>query len=468
MDLSALKAALQASPENVPLLVMVAQACAEDFELEEAEGYWERALALDPNHHQAQIGLAQLLDLDGKTSEAILRLEVLCAQDPGVAAAWLLRAKLALKEGDASDAREFYERALGLDVNLRDEDLVERIVRAGGTKASGDEKKKRLAMTGDGKYVEEYEDEEDDEAETEGMDAVTARELGVEFAKKGEVKFKDVGGMDAVKENIRMKIIYPIQKPELFKAYGKKVGGGVLMYGPPGCGKTLLAKATAGEIESNFLSVGLHQVLDMYIGQSEQKLHQIFELARKYAPTVLFFDEVDALAADRRDMRQSASRGLINQLLAEMDGTNGENEGVLILGATNAPWHLDSAFLRPGRFDRLLFVPPPDQEARKEVARIHAREKPVVNLDEEALAKRTDGFSGADIRAVFDQAVEATLEEAMKKGKVIPVTGKMLAKTAKQVKPSTSKWFESAKNYALYANQSGFYDEVLDFMGIKK
>lgn len=468
MDLSALKAALQASPENVPLLVMVAQACAEDFELEEAEGYWEQALALDPNHHQAQIGLAQLLDLDGKTSEAILRLEVLCAQDPGVAAAWLLRAKLALKEGDASDAREFYERALGLDVNLRDEDLVERIVRAGGTKASGDEKKKRLAMTGDGKYVEEYEDEEDDEAETEGMDAVTARELGVEFAKKGEVKFKDVGGMDAVKENIRMKIIYPIQKPELFKAYGKKVGGGVLMYGPPGCGKTLLAKATAGEIESNFLSVGLHQVLDMYIGQSEQKLHQIFELARKYAPTVLFFDEVDALAADRRDMRQSASRGLINQLLAEMDGTNGENEGVLILGATNAPWHLDSAFLRPGRFDRLLFVPPPDQEARKEVARIHAREKPVVNLDEEALAKRTDGFSGADIRAVFDQAVEATLEEAMKKGKVIPVTGKMLAKTAKQVKPSTSKWFESAKNYALYANQSGFYDEVLDFMGIKK
>lgn len=470
MDLSALKAALQASPENVPLLVMVAQACAEDFELEEAEGYWERALALDPNHHQAQIGLAQLLDLDGKTSEAILRLEVLCAQDPGVAAAWLLRAKLALKEGDASDAREFYERALGLDVSLRDEDLVERIVRAGGTKASGDEKKKRLAMTGDGKYVEEYEDEEDDEAETEteGMDAVTARELGVEFAKKGEVKFKDVGGMDAVKENIRMKIIYPIQKPELFKAYGKKVGGGVLMYGPPGCGKTLLAKATAGEIESNFLSVGLHQVLDMYIGQSEQKLHQIFELARKYAPTVLFFDEVDALAADRRDMRQSASRGLINQLLAEMDGTNGENEGVLILGATNAPWHLDSAFLRPGRFDRLLFVPPPDQDARKEVARIHAREKPVVNLDEEALAKRTDGFSGADIRAVFDQAVEATLEEAMKKGKVIPVTGKMLAKTAKQVKPSTSKWFESAKNYALYANQSGFYDEVLDFMGIKK
>ena len=468
MDLAALKAALAESPDNVALLALVAKACEEQFEVEEAKGLWERVLLIEPHNAEGQMGIARHLDFEGKTSEAILRLEVLCAQDAGVAPAWLLRARLALKEGDPADAREFYERAQGLDANLRDEDLLERIVRAGGTKASGDEKKKRLVMTGDGQYVEEFEKQDEEEDETEGMDAVMARELGLEFAKKGEVKFEDVGGMDAVKENIRMKIIYPIQKPELFKAYGKKAGGGVLMYGPPGCGKTLLAKATAGEIESNFLSVGLHQVLDMYIGQSEQKLHQIFELARKYAPTVLFFDEVDALAADRRDMRQSASRGLINQLLAEMDGANGENDGVLILGATNAPWHLDSAFLRPGRFDRLLFVPPPDLEARKEVARIHAREKPVVNLEEDLLAKKTEGFSGADIRAVFDQAVESTLEEAMKKGKVVPVTGKMLAKTAKQVKPSTRKWFESAKNYALYANQSGFYDEVLEFMGIKK
>ena len=468
MDLAALKAALAGSPDNVALLALVAKASEEEFEVEEAKGLWERVLQIEPRNAEGQMGIARHLDFEGKTSEAILRLEVLCAQDAGVAAAWLLRARLALKEGDSADAREFYERAQGLDANLRDEDLLERIVRAGGTKASNDEKKKRLVMTGDGQYAEEYEEKEEEGDETEGMDAVMARELGVEFSKKGEVKFEDVGGMEEVKENIRMKIIYPIQKPELFKAYGKKAGGGVLMYGPPGCGKTLLAKATAGEIESNFLSVGLHQVLDMYIGQSEQKLHQIFELARKYAPTVLFFDEVDALAADRRDMRQSASRGLINQLLAEMDGANGENDGVLILGATNAPWHLDSAFLRPGRFDRLLFVPPPDLEARKEVARIHAREKPVVNLEEETLAKKTDGFSGADIRAVFDQAVESTLEEAMKKGKVVPVTGKMLAKTAKQVKPSTRKWFESAKNYALYANQSGFYDEVLEFMGIKK
>ncbi|MDP0492266.1 MAG: AAA family ATPase [Verrucomicrobiota bacterium JB023] len=468
MDLDALKAALAASPENVALLVLVAKACEEEFELEEARSYWDRVTALEPENAEAQLGLARLLDFDGKTSEAILRMEALCARQPDLGEAWLLRAKLALKEGEAQEARSFYERAIAIDLKLRDEDLLERIVKAGGSKAEGDQKKK-LVMTSDGRYQEEWEEDEDEEdGPQEGMDAMKARELGVEFSKKGEVKFDDVGGMNNVKEDIRMKIIFPLQKPELFKAYGKKAGGGVLMYGPPGCGKTLLAKATAGEIDSNFLSIGLHQVLDMYIGQSEAKLHGIFELARQYAPTVLFFDEVDALAADRRDMRQSAGKGVINQLLAEMDGANGENDGVLILGATNAPWHLDSAFLRPGRFDRLLFVPPPDAEARKEVMRIQARDKPVVNLNEEDLAKKTDGFSGADIRAVFDQAVESTLAEAMKKGEMIPVSGKQLIKTAKQVKPSTKKWFESARNYAIYANEGGLYDDVLEYLGIKK
>ncbi|MEM0896567.1 MAG: ATP-binding protein, partial [Verrucomicrobiota bacterium] len=144
------------------------------------------------------------------------------------------------------------------------------------------------------------------------------------------------------------------------------------------------------------------------------------------------------------------------------------NDGVLILGATNAPWHLDSAFLRPGRFDRLIFVPPPDEGARAEIVKIMAEGKPVSGLDPEGLAKRLRDFSGADIQAVFDQAIEAALDEAMKSGKIVPVSGKQLAKTAKQVKPSTRRWFESAKNYALYANQSGFYDDVLEYLGVKK
>jgi len=183
---------------------------------------------------------------------------------------------------------------------------------------------------------------------------------------------------------------------------------------------------------------------------------------------VLFFDEVDALAADRKDMRTSAGRTLINQFLAELDSESAENEGVLVLGATNAPWHLDSAFLRPGRFDRLVFVPPPDAEAREEIIKIMADGKPVSGLDPQGLAKRVKDFSGADIKAMFDQAIEASLSEAMKSGKVVPVTQKQLAKCAKTVKPSTKKWFESARNYALYANQSGFYDDILEYLGIDK
>jgi SpoVK/Ycf46/Vps4 family AAA+-type ATPase len=274
--------------------------------------------------------------------------------------------------------------------------------------------------------------------------------------------------MEKVKEDIRMKIIHPLKNPELFAAYGKKLGGGVLLYGPPGCGKTLLARATAGEINASFFSIGLHHVLDMYIGESEQKLHKIFELARKAAPAVLFFDEIDALAADRRDMRQSAGRGLINQFLEELDGSRTSNDGVLILGATNAPWHVDGAFMRPGRFDRLVFVPPPDAPAREDIARIHGRGKPLVDFDPALLAKKSEGFSGADLKAVFERATEAALTEAMRKGAMVPVSGKMLFQACKEVKPSTRKWFESAKNYAIYANQSGFYDDVLTYLGLKK
>ncbi|MEO8353173.1 MAG: ATP-binding protein, partial [Chthoniobacteraceae bacterium] len=280
--------------------------------------------------------------------------------------------------------------------------------------------------------------------------------------------FADVGGMETVKEEIRMKIIHPLKNPDLFRAYGKKIGGGVLLYGPPGCGKTLLARATAGEIKASFLSIGIHQILDMYLGNSEKQLHELFETARRHAPAVLFFDEVDALAADRNDLKRSAGRTLINQFLAELDGNVGNNEGILVLGATNAPWHLDPAFRRPGRFDRILFVPPPDEAARKAVVEIMARNKPVGRLDVAAVAKKTKDFSGADLKAVFDVATERCLARAMKEGRVIPLETDDFVRAAREVKPSTRAWFESAKNYAIYSNQSGFYDDVLEFLGIKK
>jgi transitional endoplasmic reticulum ATPase len=263
-----------------------------------------------------------------------------------------------------------------------------------------------------------------------------------------------------------MKIVHPLTHPEIYKAYGKSVGGGILMYGPPGCGKTYLARATAGEVKASFLAVGLHDVLDMWIGQSERNLHELFEHARRHRPCVLFFDEVDALGASRSDMKQSAGRHLINQFLSELDGIEASNEGLLILAATNAPWHLDAAFRRPGRFDRIIFVPPPDLPARSAIIGILLRGKPSQDIDCDYVAKKTDGFSGADLKAVVDMAVEAKLQEAFKKQAVSPLTTRDLVAAVKRHRPTTQEWFSTGRNYALYSNQGGFYDDILKYLNI--
>jgi SpoVK/Ycf46/Vps4 family AAA+-type ATPase len=284
---------------------------------------------------------------------------------------------------------------------------------------------------------------------------------------KPRMKFKDVGGMDKLKEEIQLKIILPLSNPDLYKAYGKKTGGGILMYGPPGCGKTYLARATAGEINASFIAVGINEVLDMWIGASEKNLHELFENARSHKPCVLFFDEVDALGANRSDMRQSSGRHLINQFLAELDGVKDSNEGVLILAATNAPWHLDSAFRRPGRFDRILFVPPPDRDARGSILKLHLEGKPVQDIDYDHIAKKTEGFSGADLKGVVDVCVENKLRDALKAGVPKPITTKDLLTATERLKPTTKEWFSTAKNYALYSNQGGAYDDILAYLKMK-
>src|SRR4029077_18460063 len=180
------------------------------------------------------------------------------------------------------------------------------------------------------------------------------------------------------------------------------------------------------------------------IGNSEKNLHEIFDRARRSRPCVLFFDEVDALGANRHDMRQSAGRHLINQFLSEMDGVKASNEGVLILAATNAPWHLDPAFRRPGRFDRIIFVPPPDEPAREAIVKILGRDKPLERFDAKSLAKRTMEFSGADLKSIFDIATERVLSRAMKEGRVVPLTTEDLLQACKGMKASTRAWFESA------------------------
>jgi SpoVK/Ycf46/Vps4 family AAA+-type ATPase len=474
--IDALRQAVAVSPENVPLLVLLGEACLDQFLFEEAHRHFQNAIGREPQNFAAQLGLARTAYQWGHLSEAVLRTEALAVSHPNNGAVLRLLSRLAFIEGRVDEARENYARARAAEPAVRDEGLEKDLAVKPQVSPGKDEEAKntplRAGLTEGGDDEEEKDNDEDVSGpghsgpKTDTPQIIADADNLIEF-ERPKVTFADVGGMTAVKEDIRMKIIYPLQNAELFKQYGKKTGGGVLMYGPPGCGKTLLSRATAGEIKATFLSIGIHQVLDMWLGNSEKNLHKIFDLARRNRPSILFFDEVDALASDRASMKQSAGRNVINQFLAEMDGAIGTNEGILILGATNAPWQVDSAFRRPGRFDRVLFVPPPDEDARVSIIELMAKGKPVQNLDARALAKRTKDFSGADLSAVFDLASEEKLAVAMRENRVVPITTDDLLRAAKSMQPSTRAWFESAKNYALYANQSGYYNDVLSFLGIK-
>ncbi len=473
----ALREALRFSPDNAPLLLHVAELVLRSGGFNEAEAFFKRALALDPGSLAARLGLAAAFFQQGKHGAALVIVEDLVKPAQPPPRALLLHARLALHAGEPRLAAQQYHRARVADAALADRELEAELAaylpaRPAPAPAPAAPPPAREPAAG--------EDDEpdfltasagDDTTEAEAARAAAGEaptDRAAELPERPTLTFADVGGMERVKEEVRMKIILPLQQPELFKAYGKKVGGGILLYGPPGCGKTYLARATAGEVQAGFLAVGISEILDLWVGQSEKNLHAIFEQARANRPCVLFFDEVDALGANRTDMLKSGGRQIINQFLSELDGVSAANEGVLILAATNAPWHLDPAFRRPGRFDRILFVPPPDLPARAAILRLLLKGKPVEAIDFDALAKKTEGFSGADLKAVVDVAVEARLRDAMKAGRLQPLSGRDLLEATKQHKPTVRDWFQTARNHALYANQSGLYDDILAYMKIAK
>ncbi|RSO47811.1 AAA family ATPase [Streptomyces sp. WAC 06725] len=281
----------------------------------------------------------------------------------------------------------------------------------------------------------------------------------------GTVRLADVGGMQDVKDRLEAAFLAPMRNPELRKLYGKSLRGGLLLYGPPGCGKTFIARAVAGELGAGFLSVSVNDVLDMWIGNSERNMHEIFATARRQAPCVVFLDELDALGGKRSRTQHSGMRNTVNQLLTELDGIDAQaNEGVFVLAATNLPWDVDLALRRPGRLDRTLLVLPPDAPAREAILRYHLKDRPIENVDLAKLAKVTDGLSGADLAHVCESAAETALLDSARTGTVRMIGMKDLLGAAKAVVPSTEAWFSSARNVAMFANEGGTYDDLLAYL----
>jgi len=413
----------------------------------------EAKLAASPDDHEMRTTLAELLLAANRPADALREASAVLQEVPDhvTAVETAMRAALALDKFDRADR---YRRLL---VALR------------GTGAEAKEQPKAEDQAADTVEHEDYTASSSDSYKKSSM-LVPARPVKDEpvdepwHIERSDLKLKDVGGLGTVKRRLELSIFALLRHADMKQFYGRSIRGGLLLYGPPGCGKTFVARATAGELGARFMAVGLSDVMDMWFGESERKLHSVFEMARRNAPCVLFFDEIDALGRKRNLQRYSGGHNLVNQLLSEMDSVGANNDGVFILGATNHLWDVDTALRRPGRFDRVVFVGPPEAEARKSVLEFHMRGRACEAAEWVWVAgKPTEGFSGADLAHLCDTAAYA-MEESIETGEIRPMRRQDFQKALRDVRPSTRPWLETARDYAMFANEGGAYDDLLEYL----
>jgi transitional endoplasmic reticulum ATPase len=286
------------------------------------------------------------------------------------------------------------------------------------------------------------------------------REVLVEVPK---IKWEDVGGLEEVKQALKEAVEWPLKHPESFKRLGIKPPKGILLYGPPGCGKTYIVKALANEAGANFIAVKGPEVFSKWVGESEKFIRDIFKRAKQVAPAIIFFDEIDAIAPRRgSEIGTHVTEQVVSQLLTEMSGIE-DIEGVVVIAATNRPDIIDPALLRPGRFDRMIFVNPPDERTRLEILKVHTRGMPLKGVSLEKLASMTKGFSGADLEALCREAAINALRRDLNSKEV---KWSDFEEVLKKIKPSLGEDVETKYSKALeYTKQKRVDDEMTRYIG---
>jgi AAA+ superfamily predicted ATPase len=402
----------------------------------------ERALLSNPFNVELRTQYAQVLLEGGDAQAAFSQFELLLSQSSTNAAAQVGAALALLTLGRDSEALQRYAAARNTPGFEPEPTLESRLEKAKPAAPA------RFSVVQGGK-----------------TDTVVA------FAPppgRERIGFADIAGLEDLKRTVRLQIIEPFLKPGIFAKFKKQAGGGVLLYGPPGCGKTLVARAVATECRAEFISIGIADVLSMWIGESERNLASLFEKARHSRPCVLFFDEIDALAYSRSKAQSEHTRQVVNEFLAQLDGFSADNQGVLILAATNMPWDVDSAMKRPGRFSRSVFVPPPDAEARARIVELKLAGVPHENIDSRAIGAATAHFSGADIAGVVELAKDYVLEEYVSNSTERSIRQDDLVRAAKSLQPSTLDWLRTARNLVKYAGADASYSDVEKYLKTHK
>jgi transitional endoplasmic reticulum ATPase len=262
-----------------------------------------------------------------------------------------------------------------------------------------------------------------------------------QVAEKPSIRFGDIAGLDDVKEQIRIKMIYPFTHAEKAKKYRIRTGGGILLYGPPGTGKTMIAKAVAGELDATFFAIAPSEILNKWVGESEKNIRKLFDAARKCERAIVFIDEVEALTPPRRDGETGGvMQRVVPQILNELDGFDRkEGHHLLFMGATNEPWNIDSAMLRPGRLDEKIYVGLPDAKARGQILRMNLKDVPLENIDLDAMAAKLDGYSGADIAYLCRKVSEERFLESVEKGDEKEISKADFERVLAKLKPSVAR-----------------------------